>query len=113
MFSAYCADLSKYLLSSVCIVDDEIRTCANPIIGIGDGVIKGHLVEGVKVPSLTTAMAVTFLVAIIATKGDELVDGILLIVRLNGDRCTHIVVDHIVTFTVVLRDDEVIHGADV
>jgi hypothetical protein len=30
---------------------------------------------------------------------------------LNGDRCTHIVVDHIVTFAVVLRDEEVIHGA--
>jgi hypothetical protein len=29
---------------------------------------------------------------------------------LNGDRCTHIVVDHIVTFAVVLRDEEVVHG---
>jgi hypothetical protein len=30
---------------------------------------------------------------------------------LDGDRCTHIVVDHIVTFVVVLRDEEVVHGA--
>lgn len=93
------------------MVDDDIRRCANPIIGIGDGVIKGHLVEGVKVPSLTTASTITLLVAIISSEGDEFVDGILLIVRLNGDRCTHIVVDHIVTFAVVLKDEEVIHGA--
>lgn len=93
------------------MVDDDIRRCANPIIGIGDGVIKRYLVEGVKVPSLATASTITTLVSIITSKGDEFVDGILLIVRLNGDRCTHIVVDHIVTFAVVLRDEEVIHGA--
>ncbi len=93
------------------MVDDEIRRCANPVIGISDGVIKRYLVEVIKIPSLTTAMAITFLVPIIASKGDEFVDGILLIVCLDGDRCTHIVVDHIVTFVVVLRDEEVVHGA--
>lgn len=93
------------------MVDDEIRRCANPIIGIGDGVIKRYLVKIIKVPSWPAASTITLLVAIISSEGDEFVDGILLIVRLNGDRCTHIVVDHIVTFAVVLRDEEVIHGA--
>ena len=93
------------------MVDDEIRRCANPVIGISDGVIKGHSVEVIKIPSMSAAMAITFLVPIIASKGDEFVDGILLIVCLNGDHSAYVVSYYVVTFAVVLRDEEVVHGA--
>jgi hypothetical protein len=93
------------------MVDDEIRRCANPVIGISYGIVQGSLVEGVKVPSLSAAMAITFLVPIVPSNGDEFVDGILLIVCLNRDHSAHIVVYNVVTFAVVLGDDEVVHGA--